>query len=171
MVYAIRCLMYRWRCVKCGVSFVHLSRLCAPFKRYLRGEIEGRSCTYVETESMNYREVVKERGAAVVYDGPIAETKSTETEKEAEVVRALAPSTVHRWISGIAGGRKQWQPAVRLAQQFDSTTRLRSLLICAAKYRSEARKRVLETCGLILRAFSILTAKNPTKLATLGSSP
>jgi hypothetical protein len=148
-----------------------LPTLCVPFKRSLRGEIEARAQTYIETDPMSYRQVVKERGAAVVYDDPIADGASTEAEKEAEAVRALAPSTVHRWISAIAACREQWQPAVRLARQLQQEAHLSSIMIAAVKYRRQARKRVLETCGLLLRAISILADTNPTQLATLGSSP
>lgn len=165
------CLMVRWRCTKCGTTFIHLPSRCVPFKRYLRGEIEARAGSYVETEPMSYREVVKERGAAVVYDDPMAEAGATEAEKEAEAVREMAPSTVHRWISTIAVRREAWQPAVRLARRVHQGVRLGSLVVLAAKYRSAVRKEVLEACGLVLRALRIVTEENPTQLATLGSSP
>jgi len=171
IVRPIRCLLYRWRCVNCGTTFTHLPALCVHFKRYLSREIEARAQAYVETDAMSYRKVVKDRGAAVAYDDPIAEAESTEAEKETEAARELAPSTVHRWIGSIAARREQWQPAVRLARQLHQGTQLRSLVISAAKYRSEARRQVLEVCGVLLQALSILAGKNPTQLATLGSSP
>jgi hypothetical protein len=171
IVRPIRCLLCRWRCVKCGTTLTHLPSLCVPFKRYLRCEIETRADAYCETEPMSYRKVVRERGSAVVYDEAIADAESTEAEKEKEATRALAPSTVHRWIGGISARREQWQPAVRLAQQVHQGARLSSIMISAAKYRSEARKLVLEACALLLRALSIVSSRNPTQLATLGSSP
>ena len=171
IVWPMRCWLYRWCCVNCGATLTHLPSLCVPFKRYLRCEIERRAESYVETDPLSYRQAVKERGAAVVYADPIAEAESTEAEKEAEAARELAPSTVHRWIGMIAERREQWQPAVRLARQIHQEARLSSLMISAAKYRSEARKRVLEVCGLLLRALKIVTSRNPTQLATLGSSP
>jgi len=142
-----------------------------PFKRYLRSEIETRTERYVETDPMSYRQAVKERGAAVVYNDPIANAESTDAEKEKEVTPELRPSTVYRWISGIAACREQWQPTVMLARQVHQEARLSSIMISAAKYRSEVRKRVLETCGLLLRVLKIVTVKNPTQFATLGSSP
>jgi hypothetical protein len=171
IVRPIRCLLYRWFCVNCGTTFTHLPAVCVPLKRYLREEIEARSQAYVETEPMSYRQAVKERGAAVVYDDPIAEAGSTDAEKEAEAAWELAPSTVHRWLGTMAAHREQWQPVLRLARQVHQGAGMSSILISAAKYRSAARKRVLETCGLLLRALSIVTARNPTQLATLGSSP
>ena len=171
IVWPMRCLLYRWCCVNCGATFTHLPSLCVPFKRYLRCEIETRAETYVETDPLSYRQAVKERGGAVVYNDPIAKAESSEAEKEKEATPELRPSTVHRWIGGIAERREQWQPAVRLARQIHQGTRLHPLIISAAKYRSEARKRVLEVCGLLLRALKIVTEKNPTQLATLGSSP
>ena len=171
IVRPIRCLLYRWRCVNCGTTFTHLSSLCVRFKRYLRSEIETRAQAYVETDPMSYRQVVKERGSAVVYNDPIANAKSTDAEKEKEATPELRPSTVHRWIGGIAACREQWQPAVRLARQVHPEARLSSIMLSASKYRSQARKCVLETCGLLLRALKIVTERNPTQLETMGSSP
>lgn len=171
MICPILCVLYRWRCVNCGSAFTHLPSLCVPFKRYLRPEIEKRSSAYVETDPMTYRRVVKTGGAAVVYDDPIADGQSTEAEKEAESVRELAPSTPHRWISAIAASREQFQPMVKQAQQAGLAARLSTIQIASVKYHSEARKRVLEACGLLLRALWMVTIRNPTELATLGSSP
>ena len=171
IVRPIRCLLVRWRCVNCGTTFTHLPAECVPFKRYLRAEIERRAEAYVETDPLSYRQVVKERGAAVVYDDPIAAAEATEAEKEAEAARELAPSTVHRWIAAIAARREPWQPAVRLARQLQPGARLSALVISATKYRGMARQHVLEACGLLLRALSIMAGRNPTELAPLGSSP
>lgn len=165
------CLLYRWRCVNCGTTFTHLPSLCAPFKRYLRVEIEARSGAYVETNPMTYRKVVKDRGAAVVYDDAIADAQATEAEKEAEAVRELAPSTPHRWIGAIAARREQWQPVVKQTHLSGLGAGLASIIIAPGKYRSEARKRTLEACGLLLRAVQAVVVRNPTQLATLGSSP
>ena len=171
IVWPIRCVLCRWRCVNCGATFTHLPSLCVPFKRYLRCDIERRAQEYVETDPMSYRRVVKERGAAVVYDDPIADADSTEAEKEGEAVRELAPSTAHRWIGAIACGGKRLQRIVKRAQQTDVGARLSSIMISPMKYRSEARKRVLEACCLLLRALRIVGIRNHTQLATLGSSP
>lgn len=171
IVYPIHCLLVRWCCTNCGTTFIQLSSVCVSFKRYLRGEIEARSQAYAETEPMSYRKAVTNRGSAVVYDGSIADAKSTEAEKEKEAARALAPSTVHRWIGSIAALREKLQPVVRLARQIRQGTRLSAIAISASKYRSAARKRVLEACGLLLRAVSIVSDKNITDFATGGSSP
>jgi len=167
----MRCLLYRWRCVNCGTTFTHLPSLCVPFKRYLRGEIEARAGAYVETNPMTYRKVVKDRGAAVVYDDAIAEADAPEAEKEAEAVREMAPSTSHRWISAIAARREQWQSVVKQTQRNGLGARFAPIIIAPRKYRSEARKRTLEVCGLLLRAMQAVVIRNPTQLATMGSSP
>jgi hypothetical protein len=171
VVYPILCVLHRWRCVNCGTTFTNLPLLCVGFKRYLRVEIEARSAAYVETDPMTYRKVVKDRGSSVVYDDPIEDAQATEAEKEAEAVRELAPSTPHRWISTIAARRGQWQPVLKQTQQRGLGARLSSIIIAPEKYRSEVRKRTLEACGLLLRAVKSVLPRNPTKLATLGSSP
>ena len=171
MICPILCVLFRWRCVNCGTTFTHLPSLCVPFKRYLRPEIEKRSSAYVETDPMSYRKVVTDGGGAVVYDMPIADAQATEAEKEAEHVPQMASSTVHRWISSIAASREQFQPVVKQAQQAGLMARLSTIRIASVKYRSETRKQVLEACGLLLRALKVVTVRNPTELATRGSSP
>jgi hypothetical protein len=171
VVYAIHCVIYRWKCVHCGGTFRHLPSICVAFKRYLRPEIEKRAFVYMETDPMTYRKVVKEGGALVVYDDPVADAQATEAEKEAEAVRELAPSTPHRWIGTIAACREQGQPVVKQAQKSERGGHLSSIMISPLKYRSEARKLVLQGCCLLLRAAQVVGLRNPTELATLGSSP
>lgn len=171
IVRPIHCWLYRWGCVSCGTSFTHLPALCVPCKRYLRDEIEKRARTYVRTEGTSYRSAVRDGGLEVVYDDPVAVGSSTEAEKEAEVSRALAPSTLHRWIGWIGACRERWQPVVRLAGQIRREASADWIAISAAKCRSGARKRLLEACALLLRAISVVAGTNPTRFATLGSSP
>ena len=171
MICPILCLLYRWRCVNCGVTMTNLPSNCVPFKRYLRVEIEKRAQVYVETDPMSYRKVVTDGGAALVYDDPIATAQSTEAEKESEQVRQMSPTTPHRWISAIAASRERWQPVVKQAQQSDLGAGLSTIKIDPAKYRSPARERVLDACCLLLRALRVVTIRNPTQFGTLGSSP
>lgn len=171
LVCPILCVVCRWHCANCEVTFTNLPWPCVRFKRYLRVEIEERSASYVETDPMSYRRVVKDEGSAVVYDDPIADENSTEQEKEAEVVRELSASTVHRWISGIGASRSRLQPVVKRAQLTGRGNDLSTIQIAPAKYRSEARKRTLEACSFLLRAAKLVAPKEFTELATLGSSP
>ena len=120
---------------------------------------------------MSYRKVVTAGGAALVYDDPIADAQSTEAEKESEKVRQMSHSTPYRWISDVAASRERLQSVVKQAQQSDLGTRLSSIRIASAKYRSEARKRVLEACCLLLRALGMVPLRNPTEFETMGSSP
>jgi ribosomal 50S subunit-associated protein YjgA (DUF615 family) len=71
----------------------------------------------------------------------------------------------------IAARREQWQPVVKQTHLSGLGARLTSIIIAPGKYRSEARKRTLQVCGLLLRAVQAVVVRNPTKLATLGSSP
>lgn len=171
VVYAIRCVIYRWRCVNCGATFRQLPPICVAFKRYLRPEIEKHAEAYVETDPMSYRKVVTDGGAALVYDAPIADAQSTEAEKESEKVPQMSHTTPYRWISDIAASREGWQPVVKQAQQSDLGAHLSSIRIVSAKYRSEVRKRVLEACALLLRALRMVPLRNTTEFETKGSSP
>lgn len=168
----ILCLIYRWMCTNCGATFTNLPAICVRFKRYLRVEIEKRPEAYVETDPMTYRDLVKEKGSSVVYDDPIADAQASDAEKEGESVRELAHTTPYRWISSIAACRKRLQPVVKEARRLgDLAPRLTSIMISPGKYRSQARKRELQACCLLLRALRIVGLRNPTKLATMGSSP
>jgi hypothetical protein len=171
MVWPILCILWRWRCTVCGMTFTHLPAGCLPFKRYLREEIEERCERYVEDERISYRKVVRDEGAAVVYDDPVADGCSSEAQREDESVRELAPSTPHRWISTIGGCTERWQPLISRARQSEMGARLSSIVIAPWKYRSLARKKLLHACCLLLRAVRIAGIRNPTRLATLGSSP
>ena len=171
IVYPILCVLHRWICVNCGATFTNLPSICVPFKRYLRPEIEKYAEAYVETDPMSYRKVVTAGGAALVYDDPITDAQSTEAEKEGEKVRHMSHSTPHRWISDIAACRNRLHPVVKQAQQSDLGARLSSIRIASSKYRSEARKCVLEACSLLLRAVRIVGFENPTEFETRGSSP
>jgi len=170
-VYPLRCLICRWLCVHCGGSFTHLPSECLPYKRYLRIEVESRSRAYIETEPMIYSRVVRERGAHVAYDGPVADAHSTEAEKEADDPPVLAPSTVYRWIGSIAACRDRHQPVVARAQASGPGPRLSKLVVSPLKYRSEVRRLILQACGSLLRAVAKISVRNATQLATLGSSP
>ncbi len=171
LVYPLRCLICRWLCVHCGCTFTHLPSDCLPHKRYLRIEMEARAGVYIETEATSYRRVVRDHGADVVYAGSVAEAHSTEAEKEAEHSPVLAPSTVHRWIGSIAACRDRYQPVVAQTGASGRGSSFSTLVFSPLKYRSEARRRILEACGLLLRALAMVSVRNPTKFATMGSSP
>ena len=170
-VYPLRCMICRWLCVNCGGTFTHLPSACLPHKRYLRIEIETRSGAYIETDPMTYRRVVLDKGAHVAYAGSVADAHATEAEKEADTPPVLAPSTVYRWVGSIAACREGYQPLVAQARASDRGSSLSTLLISPVKYRSEARRCILEACGLLLRALKLIGVRNSTKYATLGSSP
>jgi hypothetical protein len=48
---------------------------------------------------------------------------------------------------------------------------LSTVLIPPWKYRSQARKKLLEACAVLLRAVRGLRQRNTTEFATLGASP
>jgi len=171
IVYAIRSVLWRWRCVNCGTTFTHYSQLCLPGKRYLRPEIQARADRYLQEAASSYRHVVRDGAAAVAYAGPVPEAQASETEKEQEDTRRLAPSTVHRWIGAIAALRRSFQPAVQQAQELGGRFSFSKLLIPCWKYRTQARKKVLEACATVLLALKHLAVKNTPELATLASGP
>ena len=171
IVYPFGSILYRWRCAGCGKTFTNYPSLCVPWKRYLRIEIQGRAERYIEQARTTYRRVVRNGAAAVAYDEELLGPEASDEQKELEAIRHLAPSTLHRWISSIAGCAQQFQPVLQEARHLDPQVRLSGFVIPFWKYRTEARKKVLETCGRLLRALKIVRAKRPTDFATLGSSP
>ena len=169
VAYAFKSALCRWQCTRCDLTFTNYGKLCMPHKRYLRVDIESRSLNYIESEETSYRRVVKEKGFDVVYAGETAGEESSEEEKEREEIRCLSPSTVHRWISGIAACRESFQYIIQEAMHMGMNSV--GLIIPCWKYRTAARKHALSACGQILAAVRFIAVRNPTDFATLGSSP
>ena len=114
-----------------------------PFKRYVLPFILARCTAYVEDAVRTYRDGVKEAGQPISHE-------------DADEGAELRPSTLWRWVGRLGRFPVTVRQALNLIKQKDSSTdvfrALGRLRIRAGKFRSEARKVILQHCGKLVTA-------------------
>jgi hypothetical protein len=135
LVKAIFCTLVRFRCTGCGKTITSYPDFAIPHKHYTRQTIEGLSRAYVENDQMTYQDAVMNDDA--VPERPISG-------------QALAPSSVHRWISTLAALIIAHQQALKkLLQQNPAVqlgTYLEPIQIPDKKYKTHSREHCLLWC-------------------------
>ncbi len=131
LVEAVHCALVRFKCRGCGKTFAFYPDFAVPHKHYTRQTVLTFSRSYVEDDQKTYK------GVVMTVDG--APTRS-------ETDRQLAPSTIHRWISTLAGIFTAYQEAKEKPLQKKSFSRLCKTQIPKKKYRTLTRKAVLLKC-------------------------
>jgi hypothetical protein len=130
LIRAAFCTLVRFRCPGCGKTFTDYPDFAIPHKHYTRPTVLKFSGTYLEDDQKTYKDVV------MTVDG--APTRS-------ETDRQLAPSTIHRWISTLAGIFTAYQAAKEKA-----SSGLCKRQIPKKKYRTLTRREVLLKCWELL---------------------
>jgi len=87
LINAVYCSLVRFGCPGCGKTFTHYPDFAIPHKHYTRQTIESFSRAYIEDDQKTYED-------AVMSDDGVPERPVSG--------RALAPSSIHRWICTIA---------------------------------------------------------------------
>jgi hypothetical protein len=123
VIQAVYCALVRFRCINCSKTFALYPDFALPRKHYTRETVESFSRSYLQKDRKSYKD------AAMTVDG---------LPTHMETGRALAPSTLHRWITTLAG-------IFMACRQTASARRLRTQ-ICGKKYRTQTRKTVLLRC-------------------------
>ena len=126
LVKAVHCALVRFKCSGCGKTFAFYPDFAVPHKHYTRQTVLTFSRSYVEDDQKTYKD-------AVMTVGGVPECS--------EKGRALAPSTIHRWISTLAGIFTAYQAAKEKA-----SSGLCKRQIPKKKYRTPTRKEVLLKC-------------------------
>jgi hypothetical protein len=126
LVKAVHCALVRFKCSGCGKTFAFYPDFAVPHKHYTRQTVLTFSRSYVEDDQKTYKD-------AVMTVGGVPECS--------EKGRALAPSTIHRWISTLAGIFTAYQAAKEKA-----SSGLCKRQIPKKKYRTLTRKEVLLKC-------------------------
>ena len=102
-----------------------------------------RCAAYVADKARTYREGVNEGGSAICHE-------------DAESGVVLWPSTLWRWVDRLGRFSVTVRQSLNLIKQKDSSTdvfrALGRLRIRAGKFRSEARKVILQHCGKLVTA-------------------
>lgn len=135
LVKAIFCTLVRFRCTGCGKTITSYPDFAIPHKHYTRQTIEGLSRAYVENDQMTYQDAVMNDDA--VPERPISG-------------QALAPSSVHRWISTLAALIIAHQQALKKLLQQNAAAQLGIHLgpiqIPEKKYKTSNRRYCLLRC-------------------------
>ena len=135
LVKAVFCTLVRFRCTGCGKTITSYPDFAIPHKHYTRQTIEGLSRAYVENDQITYQDAVMNDDA--VPERPVSG-------------QALAPSSVHRWISTLAALIIAHQQALKkLLQQNPAAqlgTYLEPIQIPDKKYKTHSRKHCLLRC-------------------------
>jgi len=107
-----------------------------PHKRFVHQTID-RKCGVFLGEEISYRQTVEEQGRPTVYD---------EAPRGGESSAALTPSTLWRWLSCMGGLKKTTRDAFRVIREANASVALhrQDWAVSPKKYRSEARRQVLE---------------------------
>lgn len=167
-VYRLRFLLTRWKCCRCGKTILHYPPGMLPHKRYLLVETILPLCEdYLRDDAATYREVVKERGVAIVHARPVATAGASEAAKRREkAAPLLSPSTVWWWIGSLAGLWEKLKPRWERRQIEADRADLSAWQVAERKYRSPKRRQELVDCGRVLAVL-----RNITDFETLGLSP
>ncbi len=135
LVKAAFCTLVRFRCTDCGKTITSYPDFAIPHKHYTRQTIEGLSRAYVQNDQMTYQDAVMNDDA--VPERPVSG-------------QALAPSSVHRWISTLAALIIAHQQALKKLLQQNPAAQLGSYLepiqIPDKKYKTHNRKHCLLRC-------------------------
>ena len=135
LVKAVLCTLVRFRCTGCGKTLTSYPDFAIPHKHYTRQTIEGFSKSYVQNDQKTYQDTV-------VIDNSVPERPVSG--------QALAPSSVHRWISTLAALIIARQQAKKKLLQQNSAAQLGSYLepiqIPEKKYKTHNRKHCLLRC-------------------------
>ena len=133
----------RWKCPLCKRTFTLYPTFALAFKHYVLAFIQARCAAYVADEARTYREGVHEGGSAICHE-------------DAESGTVLWPSTLWRWVDRLGRFSVTVRQALNLIKQKDPSTdvfrALGRLRIRAGKFRSEARKVILQHCRELVTA-------------------
>jgi len=139
LIQSAYCTLVRFKCPGCGKTVTNYPDFAIPYKRYSRQTITGLAGTYVETDKMTYQDAVMSQ------DGVPGYARSDCT---------LAPSTIHRWISGLSCLVDTCRTALSLVLQDNPVSSvcrdLAQIIVPFCKYRSERRKNQLLSCRKLM---------------------
>ncbi len=159
--------LMRWKCRVCDRTFRHYPPYMLPYSRYLLPQQIDLAGLYLDEAAISYRGVCRKRGLPLSYAGEVAESSSSEAEKEREEPRHLSPMSVHRMVTGLA----MMLPLLQQLDAGDLANPINLAFCCLPrhKYRSEERRDILLSVRRVLPRY--VAMKFPTILGTAFSFP
>lgn len=145
-VRSLRSFVARYRCAACGVTFTNYPAFALPGKRYVVATVLDRAAGYLDAAGATYR-------SAVAAPGTGAPTFHAARAPEAIDERALAPSTLWRWMAGLAAMPVTAARARRLLREATARLGRGVRLVAPGKARTAARH------ALLLRAADLIATE------------
>ncbi len=154
LVKAVFCTLVRFRCTDCGKTITSYPDFAIAHKHYTRQTIEGFSRAYVQNDQKTYED-------AVMTDDGVPERPVSG--------RALAPSSVHRWISTLAELIIAHQQALKKSLQKNPAAQLWRHLgpiqIPEKKYKTSNRRHCLLRCRWFFKIQAVFKKSGFTEFA------
>lgn len=142
-------ILLRWKCSICKKTFIDYPDFCLPYKRYTRDVILELSSKYLEEAQTSYEDCVSDENKVPITH----EADETSNEGESELYKTFEKSTLHRWLGGLGKLKSLENIRSLIGQKSTKSALLRSCTpIFAKKYRSEARKEILQRAQNLLES-------------------
>ena len=143
----------RWKCSCCGKTFTLYPPFALPYKRYVCQDICRLAQAYVGDDKLSYRKAVQVNSMAVCYGGQEGQDSRIDD-------RVLGPSTLHRWVGWLGSLKQTALQAWRLIRAKSPTCDLcrKAVVVAGGKYRTQARRDVLQRCGRLLETDRVYRA-------------
>jgi hypothetical protein len=138
-------ILVRWRCAHCHYRFTDYPPFLLPYKRYaLTGLIE-RCQVYLDHDQMSYAKVARTEDRRPVW-------YVNGQGRELLPARALAPSTIWRWVTFWGLQTIALQKGLQLWLEHDASSPVHRFLgvVGPHKFRSETRGNILRTARRLL---------------------
>ena len=162
VVQAVFSALARFKCPGCGKTFTYYPDFAIPYKHFTRQTIMGFARSYVESEDKTYEQSLMVEHSVPGYPDP--------PQIHPEGAKAMAPSTIHRWITTLGRWGHTAQKALNLILQENPASSLcRDLIqlsIPRRKYRSPFRKHCLLRCLRLHRIEASFQATFHTSIFT-----
>ena len=145
LVHRMASFVIRYRCPSCAARFTDLPPFAFPHKRYVRSHVVELSERYTENDRATYRSAAGKEGLAIFHAAASPEEIDD---------RALAPSTVWRFITTLSNLKETLTQALQVIRRRSPSSSLfrLALLVAARKYRTHERKLQLESTRRLLHA-------------------
>ena len=148
LVRRLQSYLLRWKCPLCGKPFTNYPDFAVPYKRYVAGDVQRLSSTYVERPSETYQ------GAVLTKEGGLCYDWGKHVSEEIQLNKA----TIWRWVGWLGSRAEAFRAELEtILKKASCHIGLKSYVsIPKRKYRSQKRKRLLEQAWLLLEGNRIL---------------
>ena len=154
LVRTVLSLLVRWKCPLCGKTFTDYPSFALPYKRYVRQTVMDAVRRCLENDRMSYRQGVCKQDTIDWNVDPAKPSLPVYYEGKGRTIdeRALAHSTLHHWITTLGSFKQTVRTTLSLLIARGSDVHRKARPIPARKYRSQARRTLLQDSLLLFNA-------------------